>query len=182
MGNERWATVTKQIAHAWELRTNSHEFILSWLKDWEPRALPDFPFPKVDLLSEQALPFNIKFLFDDLTAKRFTDIKILCAEGKSIDAHRLILIAASEYFKAMFANSMKEGISNAILFSEYKSTTVEVFLKFLYLEQDPFSSDNPETIDEEELLALAHLCKSILSYDFALFTLVGIRIKHTTKR
>lgn len=158
-----WSYITQRmekqiIADKSELRTNSHEYILSWKKSWEPEAFLNYPFPEC-ATSNTLTPNNMKFLFDDCTKRQFTDVEIACRDGTVLHTHRLILVAAGDYFKTMLTQKMQEGLSNKISFSEYESKTVETFLKFLYLEQDPFAFEDVESIDAQQLLALAHLCQ-----------------------
>ncbi len=147
-----------RIADRSELCNNSHEYILSWKKSWEPNALPDYPFPEC-AISNNSSPSNMQFLFADCTKKQFTDIEIISGDNVTFNAHRLVLISAAEYFKVMLTRQMREGISNQIPLPDYDSKTVGVFLEYIYLEQDPFLGEGAKAIDAQQLLGLAHLCR-----------------------
>lgn len=144
-----------ELVNASELRLNSHEYVLSLKKDWEPRVQPNFSFPKKP--ASMPLP-TMAFLFEDLITKKYTDVQIHCNDSTILHAHRLILIAASSYFKAMLDQNMQESLTGTIKLP-FDSKTVNALLKFFYLDQDPFSTEDCD-LDEQKLLSLAHLCNS----------------------
>ena len=81
-------------------------------------------------------------LFDNAAAHK-SDITFK-VEGKSIPAHRGVLMAGSEYFRTLFKSTMQAGDSST---TEVKETTYDALrtvLKYLYTKdhRDIFTADN----------------------------------------
>ena len=66
-------------------------------------------------------------LYDD----EETDVKFELSDG-TVSAHRLVLRAASDVFRAMFAQSMFEERGRVIPLPDVTSVEMRVFLRLLY--------------------------------------------------
>ena len=78
---------------------------------------------------------------------------ILCdatlrAEGQDFAAHRCILSAASDYFKALFSSELqvKENQDNFVELSEVKSTVLAEVLQFIYTGEVNIGSQNAQDL------------------------------------
>ena len=78
---------------------------------------------------------------------------ILCdttlrAEGQEFPAHRCILSAASDYFKALFSSELqvKENQDNFVELSEVKSTVLAEVLQFIYTGEVNIGSQNAQDL------------------------------------
>ena len=56
----------------------------------------------------------------------------LSAQGESFPAHRNVLSANSEFFKALFANEMKEKVENTVHMEEFEPQVMEQLLTYMY--------------------------------------------------
>ncbi|CAI2173200.1 19409_t:CDS:2 [Funneliformis geosporum] len=63
---------------------------------------------------------------------KYSDVTILCEDGKSFYASKVILAARCEVFDGILYNKMKESHENRIYFPEIKSTAMEAILNYLY--------------------------------------------------
>ena len=59
------------------------------------------------------------------------DVKLLCADGKTLQAHKHVLGVSSPYFKTLFLGPWKENECNIIQIPE-SSSVLSAFLKFMY--------------------------------------------------
>ena len=62
----------------------------------------------------------------------FCDVVVRCEDGASFHCHRLVLAAASPYFKAMFCGDMLEKSQNEILIKCVDSKALESLVKYAY--------------------------------------------------
>ncbi len=93
--------------------------------------------------------FKNELLYPVLNMLRAKDI--LCdttirAEGQDFAAHKHVLSAASEYFRAMFASQMKETESNVVELQGTKSTTVSNVIQFIYTGKANIDSTNAQDL------------------------------------
>jgi len=65
--------------------------------------------------------------------KEFSDVTFL-VEGRSICAHKIILAARSEHFKAMFFNGLRESRESEVNLPDVQYTTFMDCLKYIYTE------------------------------------------------
>ena len=65
----------------------------------------------------------------------FADVKLVCADGETLQAHKVVLGVSSPYFKTLFLGPWKENDSNIIQIPESSSLVVSAFLKFMYTGQ-----------------------------------------------
>merc|ERR1711964_66314 len=96
----------------------------------------------------QALIVNMKRL---LNSEEFADVKLI-VEDKTIYAHKAILVAQSEHFRAMLAGGMKETFASEIRIEEWSYTAFIAMLEFLYTALTP---KDLSTAQMMELLGLA---------------------------
>ncbi|PIO58647.1 BTB/POZ domain protein [Teladorsagia circumcincta] len=72
---------------------------------------------------------------------RLCDVTLV-AEGARISAHRVVLAATTDYFKAMFTNNMAESDSNTIELKGVEATALEALINFCYYGKIRISSTN----------------------------------------
>ncbi|KAK6022329.1 BTB/POZ domain protein, partial [Ostertagia ostertagi] len=66
----------------------------------------------------------------------------LVAEGTRINAHRVVLAASSNYFKAMFTNDMAESRMDEIEMVNIKAPTLETLVNYCYTGRIEISGTN----------------------------------------
>ena len=73
---------------------------------------------------------------------------ILHVEDRDFPVHRVILAACSDYFKAMFTNSMSESTSEKknIVIKGLSADTMEILLDFIYTETIKVSVENVQAL------------------------------------
>lgn len=82
--------------------------------------------------------FDEKFKEDLLfNLNELRESKILCdttirAEGTDFAAHRCVLTAASEYFRALFTTDFKENETNVVELKSITSDAMNEVLQFMY--------------------------------------------------
>ncbi|GET60940.1 hypothetical protein GLOIN_2v1842735 [Rhizophagus irregularis DAOM 181602=DAOM 197198] len=67
---------------------------------------------------------------------KYSDIEILCEDGKKLHGCRAILAARSEVFDRLFYNGMKESYENKISFPKINSAGMEIILEYIYQEDN----------------------------------------------
>ncbi|ORX76818.1 BTB-domain-containing protein [Anaeromyces robustus] len=97
--------------------------------------------PHLDRMFRVVKEFESEFN-NDKTA----DVELII-EGKSIYAHKIILSARSNYFKAMFNSGMCESESSKITITDFKYSTIESLIKFLYSVKTEINDDLNELIE-----------------------------------
>uniref|UniRef100_A0A6U9P4E8 SAP domain-containing protein n=1 Tax=Zooxanthella nutricula TaxID=1333877 RepID=A0A6U9P4E8_9DINO len=75
------------------------------------------------------------------------DVKLVCKDG-ALPAHRLVLMARSPVFRAMFQTSMRECASGEISLNDIARTTAQHFLHYMY------HGSSPDGLPDAELWAL----------------------------
>ncbi|KAJ5070653.1 ankyrin repeat-containing protein [Anaeramoeba ignava] len=88
-------------------------------------------------IGRKGLLFDFKRLFEDEESKDFEII----LENSQIKAHKTILIARSELFRGMF-NSVQDDSNQVHDYSGFSSDTIEVLIKFIYLDEIEESLDD----------------------------------------
>ncbi|CAB5189618.1 unnamed protein product [Rhizophagus irregularis] len=63
---------------------------------------------------------------------KYSDIEILCEDGKKLHCCRAILAARSEVFDRLLYNGMKETYENQISFPKINSAGMEIILEYIY--------------------------------------------------
>src|SRR5438876_8386978 len=76
---------------------------------------------------------------------KYSDIEILCEDGKKLYGCRAILAARSEVFNSLLYNGMKETYEKQISFPEINSAGMEIVLEYTYtgsVEKNSLTKDN----------------------------------------
>ena len=91
------------------------------------------------------------FLQDVKISGDFSDVTLVCGDGKQIEAHRIILASASPFFKEMFRRVTKISHTHPLIYiSGLKFCELEQVLHFMY-----FGEVNIAEEQLEAFLALA---------------------------
>ena len=98
---------------------------------------------------------------------------IVNIQGKKISCHKVVLMAASSYFEAMFNSGMQEAISGEINFKDMNANTFELILEYIYTGKDDIVTiENGFALFEAaSLLQIEQLfkkCEDVLSQNIAL--------------
>ena len=89
----------------------------------QPSTLPFF---------DTAHAFNLLRGIHELRAERkFFDVT-LCAEGREFHCHRTVLAAASTYFRAMFAGTLRESVMDRVVLHEVSAELLGLLVDFCY--------------------------------------------------
>jgi len=111
-----------------------------------------------------------------LNNKDLADITFLC-EGKDIYAHKLILSARCERFRAMFSSGMQESSLNVIQVPQ-KYPIFYLLLEFIYSGKATITVDNSidllKLADEYHLVQLKERCERFISYNLDLDNVCSI--------
>ncbi|EDO49110.1 predicted protein [Nematostella vectensis] len=90
------------------------------------------------------------FAFKQMNAFRcdgiFCDVVLMTEDGQEIDAHKLVLSASSEYFRAMFLTDMKESQQKFITIRAIDSQSMTTLVEFAYTSNVRINSENVETL------------------------------------
>jgi len=78
---------------------------------------------------------------------KYSDVEILCGDGKKLHGCRVILAARSEVFDRLLYNGMKESYENQISFPEINSFVMEIILEYIYT-----GSIKEESVTENNLV------------------------------
>ena len=76
---------------------------------------------------------------------KYSDIEILCEDGKKLYGCRAILAARSEVFNSLLYNGMKETYEKQISFPGTNSAGMEIVLEYTYtrsVEKESLTKDN----------------------------------------
>ncbi|CAB5189615.1 unnamed protein product [Rhizophagus irregularis] len=76
---------------------------------------------------------------------KYSDIEILCEDGKKLHCCRAILAARSEVFDRLLYNGMKETYENQISFPKINSAGMEIILEYIYtgsVKEESLTKDN----------------------------------------
>src|SRR5690242_901939 len=76
---------------------------------------------------------------------KYSDIEILCEDGKKLYGSRAILAARSEVFDGILYNGMKESYEKQISFPTINSSVMEIILKYTYtgsIRKESLTKDN----------------------------------------
>jgi hypothetical protein len=75
--------------------------------------------------------------------KGLTDVSIITADNRKIEAHRVVLAMRSDVFKSMLSSRMAERNTNQIVIDDCDPHTVRVFTEYLYTDRLPahFTAD-----------------------------------------
>ncbi|CAD6204159.1 GSCOCG00009892001-RA-CDS [Cotesia congregata] len=113
--------------------------------------------------SERKLSDDFKNLFE---TKNKCDITIKVGD-KKFEAHKVILIARSSVFNAMFSHDMKENKENEVTIPDINPEIFKKVLDYIYIDKAEdlfsFTEELLEAADKYQLLGLKDLCECSLS-------------------
>src|SRR3990170_8289924 len=76
---------------------------------------------------------------------KYSDVEILCQDGKKFYGCRAILAARSEVFDRLLYNGMKESYEKQISFPKINSAGMEIVLEYTYtgsVDEESLTKDN----------------------------------------
>lgn len=79
---------------------------------------------------------------------QLTDVTLIASDGTRFPAHRPLLAACSNYFKAIFTRPFREIIQNELHFEKMPSAILKEILDFAYLRQADINTNNVEDLLE----------------------------------
>ena len=125
-------------------------------------------------------------LFDKLNKLRceddFSDVTLGADNGVNIQAHKLILAAASPYFETMFKSSSKflESDQNKIKLKDVSGDSLRVLIDYIYTGKIIISEDNVEDIliaaNFLQLQAVKDTCANVLMEKITVSNCLGIHL------
>ncbi|XP_017343651.1 kelch-like protein 21 [Ictalurus punctatus] len=77
--------------------------------------------------------------------RKFFDVT-LCAEGKEFHCHRTVLAAASMYFRAMFAGTLRESAMDRVALHEVSAELLGLLVDFCYTGRVTVTCDNVDVL------------------------------------
>uniref|UniRef100_A0A8B9JH99 Kelch-like protein 21 n=1 Tax=Astyanax mexicanus TaxID=7994 RepID=A0A8B9JH99_ASTMX len=77
--------------------------------------------------------------------RKFFDVT-LCAEGKEFHCHRTVLAAASTYFRAMFAGTLRESAMDRVVLHEVSAELLGLLVDFCYTGRVTVTHDNVDLL------------------------------------
>src|SRR5215213_503467 len=89
-----------------------------------------------------SLEQDLRFLINN---SKYSDIEILCGDGKKLLGCRAILAARSEEFDKLLYNGMKESYGKQISFPDINSVVMEIILEYIYtglIKEESLTKDN----------------------------------------
>lgn len=95
---------------------------------------------------DSAHAFNLLRGIHELRAERkFFDVT-LCAEGREFHCHRTVLAAASTYFRAMFAGTLRESVMDRVVLHEVSGELLGLLVDFCYTGRVTVTQDNVDVL------------------------------------
>ncbi|XP_063297028.1 kelch-like protein 6 [Pelobates fuscus] len=95
-----------------------------------------------------------------------TDVA-LCIGNKVFPCHRVVLAAASNYFRAMFCNELKEKYEEEIVIQGVEADTMEIILNYTYTSKIVITKQNVQKILEAaslfQFFRMVDACSSFLT-------------------
>ncbi|POG81374.1 BTB/POZ protein, partial [Rhizophagus irregularis DAOM 181602=DAOM 197198] len=89
-----------------------------------------------------SLENDLKLLINN---PKYSDIEILCQDGKKIYGIRSILAARCEVLDKLLYNGMKESYERQITFPQIDSNEIKLIIEYLYtgsIDEESFNKDN----------------------------------------
>ncbi|GBB93283.1 hypothetical protein RclHR1_21410003 [Rhizophagus clarus] len=93
----------------------------------------------LEMMRGYLLEKDLKLLVNN---PKYSDIEILCENGKKLYGCRAILAARSEVFDKLLYNGMKESYENQISFPKINSSGMEIILEYTYTGLINLTKDN----------------------------------------
>merc|ERR1712038_2041762 len=101
-------------------------------------------------------------------------------ENEDFSAHRIVLAACSDYFRAMFTHKMSEKDKNVIELHKISAQVMEVLLDFVYTETVNVSVENVQELLPAacllQLTGVKQACSEFLEAQLDPSNCLGIRI------
>ena len=126
------------------------------------------------------LPADWQGFADMYDNDQFSDICIETKDGKTINAHKIVLCSRCPLFRAMFSHSFKESSQDTIKL-DYAYDVVKMLVHFLYSGSVEIGNASPESImeclqlaDQYTLETLKTLCGCILEDSLDVDNLVDV--------
>ena len=93
---------------------------------------------------------NASKILQDLQAMKhleeLCDVRLQTQDGASVCAHRLILCAASPYFKAMFTGNLLEKDKRTVIINDVNGKALEQIVQFIYTSSIEIDSETVEDL------------------------------------
>lgn len=109
--------------------------------------------------------------------RELTDV-ILSVQGHDFLSHRVILAAASQYFRAMFCSGLKESHEERVEIKGLDSSTMRSLLEYTYTSRAQLTPSNVQRILEAasqfQFMRVVDACSNFLSKSMHLESCVGI--------
>nr|XP_020658712.1 kelch-like protein 6 [Pogona vitticeps] len=94
-----------------------------------------------------------------------TDVT-LCVDGMNFSCHRVVLAAASNYFRAMFCNDLKEKYEEKIVIKGVDAETMQILLDYTYTSKMLITKENVQKVLEAaslfQFLRMVDACSNFL--------------------
>nr|XP_005991271.2 PREDICTED: kelch-like protein 6 [Latimeria chalumnae] len=95
-----------------------------------------------------------------------TDV-VLCVDGREFSCHRVVLAAASNYFRAMFCNDLKEKNEEKIVIKGIDAESMQILLDYTYTSKVLITQQNVQRILEAaslfQFLRMVDACANFLT-------------------
>ncbi|XP_015493739.1 kelch-like protein 6 isoform X2 [Parus major] len=106
-----------------------------------------------------------------------TDV-ILCVDSREFSCHRVVLAAASNYFRAMFCNDLREKYEEKIILKGVDAETMNILLDYTYTSKMLITKQNVQKVLEAaslfQFLRMVDACASFLTEALQPENCVGI--------
>ncbi|NXU58138.1 KLHL6 protein, partial [Turnix velox] len=106
-----------------------------------------------------------------------TDVT-LCVDGREFSCHRAVLAAASNYFRAMFCNNLREKYEEKIVLKGIDAEAMNILLEYTYTSKMVITNQNVQKVLEAsslfQFLHIVDACSSFLTKALQPENCVGI--------
>ncbi|XP_066286553.1 kelch-like protein 6 [Branchiostoma lanceolatum] len=119
----------------------------------------------VDVGSDDAMdklyPVTLLERLAELRSEQYMVDVTLCAEGKEIACHRLVLAAYSDYFHAMFNGAHSESKKDKIEIGGVSAEALQLLVDFAYTSKIAITTDNVQPLlKAANMLQVSHITKA----------------------
>ncbi|XP_049820969.1 kelch-like protein 5 [Aethina tumida] len=116
-----------------------------------------------------------------LQAGKLCDITLVAgSNGKRVQAHRLVLSAASEYFSTMFTGSLRDPEQTEVTLGDVNGDVLQAVVNYCYTGTIEIREDNVETLLSTACLMLLHevveACSRFLAHQLHPSNCLGIAV------
>ncbi|XP_030630434.1 kelch-like protein 6 [Chanos chanos] len=96
--------------------------------------------------------------------KSLTDVTLF-VEGKHFPCHRVVLAAASLYFRAMFCNDLREKHEDSVVIRGLDAETMDILLEYTYTGKAPITGHNVQkTLEAASLFQFPRMVDACANY------------------